>query len=154
MEALPIKTAASGVENGLDQRVPKALGQFSGDNPATALTRNIFQRHRRKHFAALSWNDMPGFLHRLDGMKAEYQTIVAIRLLVFTATRPGEVRGARWSEFDLEKALWTIPSDRMKKRVMHIVPLSRQAVSLLKELMKVTSHSEYLFPAQRGAKAE
>lgn len=132
----------------------KALKYFSGDNPATALTKNIFQRHKRKHFAALSWKDIPGFLHRLDGMKGTYPTIATIRLLVLTGCRPGEVRGAKWGEFDLDKALWKIPAERMKKRTMHIVPLARQTVDLLKKLQEITGHSNYLFPAQRGSKAK
>ena len=131
----------------------KATGSFTGDNPAEVLKKNIFANHSREHMAALKWEDMPGFLHRLDGMKGEFATVVALRLLMLTACRPGEIRGARWEEFDLEKALWTIPALRMKGKVQHIVPLAKQVVQLLKELYLLTGEGEYLFPAQRGAKA-
>lgn len=132
----------------------KATGRFKGDNPAEALKKNIFANHEGEYMSALKWEDMPGFLHRLDGMHGEFATIAALRLLMLTACRPGEVRGARWEEFDLKKAQWTIPASRMKKRVYHIVPLAKQTVKLIEKLREVTGHSDYLFPSQPGSKRE
>ena len=68
---------------------------------------------------------------------------------MLTMTRPGEVRFARWDEFDIERAEWRIPAERMKMRAPHLVPLSRQALVVLEELRQVTGHCELLFPGER-----
>ena len=65
--------------------------------------------------------------------------------------RPSELRKAEWSEFDLDKAEWRIPAERMKARVMHIVPLSTQAVEILRELHPLTGSGRYVFPSLRTA---
>ena len=127
----------------------KATGRFVGDNPAFALRRNIFKQHQGEHMAALGWKDMTEFLRQLDDMRGQFQTIAAIRLLVLTGARPGEVTGAKWSEFDIERAQWSISVERMKKRRMHIIPLARQTLELLQALHPITGHQDYLFPSQR-----
>jgi len=132
----------------------KANGQFSGDNPAAALLRNVFQKHSGERMRALTWEEVPGFIKGLDSLEAEGTTILAIRLLLLTACRPGEVRGASWEEFNLDQARWEIPAERMKMRKMHAVPLSRQALSVLQELGKFSGQKGYLFPSRRGAKAD
>jgi integrase len=65
---------------------------------------------------------------------------------MLTIVRTAELRGAKWAEFDLQNATWNIPAGRMKMKKAHTLPLSRQAVVLLKELQKITGYSEYLFP--------
>lgn len=70
----------------------------------------------------------------------------AVRLQLLTAVRPGEVREAAWAEFDLEAGLWEIPADRMKRRRAHVVPLSTQAVALLREQHLITGHRALVFP--------
>lgn len=132
----------------------KANGQFKGDNPATALLRNVFQKHAGKRMRALEWIEIPDFVQALGSMSAEPATAIAVRLILLTACRPGEVRGAKWAEFDTDGARWEIPAARMKMRQMHAVPLSRQVLALLDDLRKLTGHSEYLFPARVGAVAK
>jgi integrase len=74
-------------------------------------------------------------------------TIYALKLLPHLFCRPGELRLAEWSEFDLEKAVWSVPAGRMKMRRPHHIPLSRQAVEILKEVQKITRRTEGLvFP--------
>lgn len=131
----------------------KSDNRFVGDNPAAALRKNVFAKHKGDRMKALSWDEMPGFLHRLDGFYGEFATRCCIQLLVWSACRPGEVRKAKWSEFDLVKAVWIIPAERMKLRQAHRVPLPKQAVLMLKELKLVTGAKEFLFPSQRGSKA-
>jgi integrase len=130
----------------------KANGQFQGDNPAHALRANVFAEHKRGQMVALPWNEMPGFLHRLDGCYGEFATICCIRLMLLTAARPGEARQAKWREFDLKGACWTIPAERMKLRKEHRVPLAHQTIAMLKELQEITGSGDYLFPGQRGSK--
>ncbi len=79
-----------------------------------------------------------------DGQRT---THAALRLAAYLFVRPGELRGAEWSEFDLENAEWRIPAERMKMREQHIVPLSTQAVAILKELQAFTGDGLYVFPA-------
>jgi integrase len=63
--------------------------------------------------------------------------------------RPGELRHAEWSEFNLETAEWRIPAEKMKAGVLHIVPLSRQALGVLREIHPLTGHGRYVFPSPR-----
>lgn len=100
-----------------------------------------------KHRAALSDRDLPEFLGKLDAYEGDPHTINALRLLMLTATRPGEVRGARWAEFDLDAALWIIPADRMKMRTEHRVPLSRQALEVLNTMQALSGGRDLVFPS-------
>ncbi len=132
----------------------KAHGSYLGDNPASALTRNVFERHQGKRMRALDWTEMPAFLAALETLKAEPETIAAIRLLLLSACRPGEVLGARWEEFDFAAVRWEIPAERMKARKPHAVPLSKQALAVLADLRKLTGDREYLFPSRPGSKVK
>jgi integrase len=71
---------------------------------------------------------------------------LALKLLLLTAARPGELRHAEWSEFDIEGAVWRIPAGRMKMRKPHAIPLSRQALAILAELRVLTGHGRLLLP--------
>ena len=73
---------------------------------------------------------------------------IGLRLLCLLAVRPSELREAHWSEFDLERRLWTIPAERMKKRREHLVPLSRQALAALRALREITGQHVLLFPGR------
>jgi integrase len=78
---------------------------------------------------------------------------MALRFLILTAARSGEVRGATWSEIDLKKSRWTIPATRMKAEREHVVPLSTAAVQILTaaaELRRSDSQTELVFPNSRG----
>ena len=79
----------------------------------------------------------------------------ALRMAPYVFVRPGELRRAEWTEFDLEAATpeWRIPAARMKMRQPHIVPLARQVVAILKELQPFTCQSRYLFPSMRANSA-
>jgi integrase len=129
----------------------KAHGAYEGDNPATALLRNVFKKHKGENMRSLEWSALPGFVKALETMSAEPETICAIRLLILSACRPGEVRGAKWVEIDMLHARWTIAGERMKMKKPHAVPLSKQMIAVLQELQKLSGHSEYLFPSRPGA---
>lgn len=131
----------------------KSNGQFVGDNPAECLKNNVFAKHRRENRMALPWSEMNGFLHRLDAGRLNPETVACIKLMMLTATRPGEAREARWSEFDLDNAVWCIPAERMKTRKEHRIPLATQLIATLRELHHLTGEKAFLFPAQRGSKA-
>lgn len=101
------------------------------------------------HHRAMPENKLPAFLRAVDEYTGHRITTIAMKLLLLTFVRTGELRQAVWSEFDFEKAEWTIPGPRMKMRKEHIVPLSRQAVELLKELQTFTGGHSLLFPNLR-----
>ncbi|MEZ0261405.1 MAG: tyrosine-type recombinase/integrase [Alphaproteobacteria bacterium] len=106
-----------------------------------------------EHFAALDIREMPEFLAALDKNSARLyeRTRRAIRLLMLTFVRTTELIEAKWEEFDLENAVWEIPAERMKMSKPHIVPLSRQAIALLKEQQAETAifkNCPWVFPSQ------
>ena len=72
-----------------------------------------------------------------------------MRLAALVFVRPGELRKAEWTEIDLDGATWCIPAERMKMRTEHIVPLSRQAVDILRELHPLTGSGRFVFPSAR-----
>lgn len=90
-----------------------------------------------------------GLLRAIDGYTGFFVTKCALRLAPLVFVRPGELRKAEWSEIDLGNAEWTIPAERMKMRQPHLVPLSRQAVEILRELHAVTGRGRFVFPGAR-----
>jgi integrase len=103
------------------------------------------------HFASITEPAKIGALLRsIEGYEGTHVARCALRLAPLVFVRPGELRKAEWAEFDLDGAEWRIPGERMKARVLHIVPLSRQAVVILRELHSVTGDGRYLFPSVRS----
>ena len=99
------------------------------------------------HRPAMTDAELPAFLTKLEAYQGDPHTVRALRLLILTATRPGEVRGAAWSEFDLDAALWIIPAERMKMKIEHRVPLSRQAVAIVRSMQALSADSVLVFPS-------
>lgn len=127
-----------------------AAGHRSTANPVTGIEKGLpRQRDRVNHFAALPFAELPPFMARLeaaDGMGA-----LALRFVILTAARSGEVRGAKWAEIDIEAALWTIPGERMKAGREHRVPLSSQVLALLDHVHPLRSKRDAIvFPSSRG----
>ncbi|HDR9161779.1 TPA: tyrosine-type recombinase/integrase [Burkholderia vietnamiensis] len=98
------------------------------------------------HHAAMDIGRIPGFLAALDASSCNPETRAAMKLVLLTAVRKVEATGACWSEFDLDAGEWNVPAARTKARRAHWVPLSHQAVALLRELHELTGHGKYLFP--------
>ncbi len=99
------------------------------------------------HRAALGERELPEFLQRLENYAGDPTIKNALKLLILTATRPGEVRGARWDELHLDDALWVIPAERMKMRQEHQIPLSRQALEVIEAMRPLSSDRELIFPS-------
>ena len=117
-------------------------------NPMLDLVPSEILKPRQvNHRAALSDRNLPEFLGKLDAYEGDPHTVNALRLLMLTATRPGEVRGARWAEFDLAAALWIIPAERMKMRTEHRVPLCRQALDVLRFMQSLSGTRVLVFPS-------
>lgn len=105
----------------------------------------MLRPRRKKQHAAMALSDYPAFLGRVLASESNPFTKCAMLLVILTAVRKNEAAGARWAEFDLDRAEWTIPEERMKARREHWVPLSRQAVAMLRRLREI-SEGEFLFP--------
>jgi integrase len=86
-------------------------------------------------------------LRTIDGYTGQPITALALKFAPLVFVRPGELRGAEWSEFDLDNSEWRIPGSRMKMGDQHIVPLSRQAVAILRELQMFIGGGQYVFPS-------
>jgi len=100
-----------------------------------------------RHYAAITDpRGVGALLYAIDGYCGSYVTKCALKLAPLVFVRPGELRMAEWSEFDMDKAEWRIPAHRMKMRSPHVVPLSRQAITVLKELSALTGEGSLVFP--------
>jgi integrase len=99
------------------------------------------------HRAALDDKELPGFLAKLATYAGDPTTAHALRLLMLTAVRPGELRGARWGEIDTDASTWRIPAERMKMRAPHVVPLSTQACAVLDAMRAISGGRDLVFPS-------
>jgi len=120
-------------------------------NPAADL-KGILKGRKTKHRDSLPREELPGFLAALSGYENQGRllTKLAIQLLLLTFVRSGELRGAKWEEFDLDQQLWRIPGDRMKMKTDHLVPLSDQALAVIKQIKEISGQYELVFPSERN----
>ncbi|MCR4305134.1 MAG: tyrosine-type recombinase/integrase [Gallionella sp.] len=106
--------------------------------------------NKEKHFAAITEPKKVGELMRdIEGYQGSYIVKGAFKLSPLLFVRPGELRKMEWTELDLDKAEWIIPADKMKMGVTHIVPLAKQAVAVLREMLPLTGRSKYVFHGER-----
>ncbi len=134
-----------------------AVATGRAERDCTADLRGTLTPVIPKHHAALTDpKDVAPFLRAIDDYSGSFIVKCALRLSSLVFLRPGELRLAEWTEFDLDAGEWNVPIERMKlkkrlkesrKGEKHLVPLARQAVGVLKELHKVTGSGKYLFPS-------
>jgi integrase len=104
-----------------------------------------------KHRAAvIEPRSIGAMLRAIDGFDGQATTIAALKLAALLFVRPGELRNAEWTEFDLDAAEWKIPAEKTKMRRVHRVPLSQQALTILKDLHSITGGGRFLFPSVRS----
>jgi integrase len=129
-----------------------ATGRCERD-PAPDL-RGALTPHKKKNQAAVTPEELPELLRKIEsyGELGDKLTALALRLLALTFVRTGELIGAEWTEFDLDAPVWIIPSARMKMKTEHVVPLSRQAVAILRQLKSIGGGSRYVFPGRNPDK--
>jgi integrase len=121
-------------------------------DPSADLRDALRAQGRRRSHKAMSRDELPNFLRALEAYDGEPRTRIALWLIILTFVRTGELRAARWSEFEnLQGAepLWRVPAERMKMKSEHIVPLAPQVVALLRELSRLpgSDTSPFLFPS-------
>ena len=106
---------------------------------------------KEKHLASITDpTSVAQLLRACDSYQGSFVTLCALRLAPLVFVRPGELRKAEWAEVDLDDAVWNIAAERMKTREPHLVPLSRQAVAILRELQALTGGGRYVFPGARS----
>lgn len=119
-------------------------------DPSADIRDALTPTGKDKHHASVKAPQKVGALLRaLDGYDGAFVTRCALRLAPLLFVRPGELRRAEWAEFDLDAGEWRIPEEKMKTGARHIVPLSRQAVAILRELHPLTGEGRYVFPGAR-----
>lgn len=126
-----------------------AVVTLRADHDPAAALKGAVTKPKTKHKRALPQAEVPKLLKRIESSRSTVPVKLALQLLMLTFVRPKELREAAWAEFDLDRAVWEIPGDRMKKGTSHLVPLSHQAMELLKQLRKINSRRPLLFPNQR-----
>ena len=136
------------IENIID--AARAKGFYKGENPArwrghlkTLLPAR--QKLTRGHHAALPYDGLPAFMQELR--QHTYPAARALELCILTATRTSEVLEAKWDEFDLNKAIWVIPAERMKAGITHRIPLSDRAVEIVESQPRL-EHNDHVFAGQ------
>lgn len=130
-------------------RYAVATGRAERD-PAADL-KGALPPYKKSHLAAITEpKEVAALLRAIDGYQGSFVVKCALQLAPLTFVRPGELRHAEWSEIDFDAAEWNIPAERMKMKVAHLVPLSAQAVVILRELQALTGRGIYLFPCSRS----
>jgi len=119
-------------------------------NPSADM-RGVLPTVKPKHMAAPTEpKKVAELVKAIDGFTGSYVTKCALQLTAMLFVRPGELRSMEWSELDLDAAEWNIPGHKMKMKNPHLVPLSMQAVDILKELYHLTGTGKYVFPCHRS----
>lgn len=120
-------------------------------NPAADIRpSDILPARKTQNYARIGALELPALLRKIEAYQGTPVTRLAMKLMALTFVRTGELIGARWGEFDLDAHRWEIPAERMKMRTPHVVPLSAQAVDVLRILQEISGHREFVFPGERN----
>lgn len=152
LEERDAHNVAKKVRSWINQIFGWAIGKGLTENdPGSRLTDIAAQAPETRQYPHLLEPELPAFLQSLRASTSRTPVKTATWLCLWTASRPGMVREAEWSEIDFDDALWSIPETKMKTGRAHVVPLSRQALEMLRNLYRMTGQGRYLFPGS-GAK--
>ena len=122
------------------------------ENDPTPHLHEALKPRKVKHMARLDISEFPPFLERMDRYHGNPVIKTALQLMTLTFVRTAELRMMEWSEIDFENKIWRIPHERMKMALPNLVPLSRQAIELLKSLLPLTGRKQYVFYNHSTAK--
>ncbi|SPA46775.1 tyrosine-type recombinase/integrase [Cupriavidus taiwanensis] len=147
------------LHDNIGQVLRYAVATGRAERDVAADLRGALPPVQKRHFAAVTDPaKVAELLHAIEGYKGTFPVSCALRLSPLLFQRPGELRNAEWSEFDLDAATWEIPASRMKRTkqgkatgAAHIVPLPTQAVTILRELQPLTGTRRFVFPSVRTA---
>ena len=146
-----IETAHRALQN-CGQIFRYAIATGRAERDIAADLRGALQSTKEKHHASITDPlEIGALLRVIEGYQGDPVTRAALRLAPLLFVRPGELRHAEWSEFNLAESEWRIPASKMKMKAVHIVPLSTQAVTILEETQQLTGGGKYVFPGARSA---
>lgn len=114
-------------------------------NPTAEMHAVTEKMGQHKPHPFLPFSEMPRIMAAIRDCASGQQLKAALMLMIYTASRPGEVRHAEWSEIDLDAAIWITPAAKMKMRRDHAVPLSTQAIAILESMLPITGDKRYVF---------
>lgn len=115
-------------------------------NPLQGISKHL-DKFEGGHMKFVDLDELPALIHTIRGYKVRSKAI-GLELNILLFPRPGELRWAKWEQFDFDKKIWHRPAEIMKGRVAHVIPLSDQAINLLKELKEYRTESPFLFPGR------
>ncbi len=148
MESNDILESAHRVKSICGQIFRYAVATGRADRDITYDLKGALPPSKIEHLAALTEpKDLAGLLRAIDSYEGSFIVKCAMQLQSMFFCRPGELRNAQWSEIDLDAGQWSIPAEKMKMKIAHMVPLSRQAIEILKQLQTVTGQGPYVFPS-------
>ncbi|WOJ88323.1 site-specific integrase [Methylocapsa polymorpha] len=131
-------------------RYAVATGRADAD-PTGALKGALAAPTVQHRAAIIEPKAFGGLLRAIAAYEGAPETQAALELLALTFVRPGELRAAEWTEFDLDASVWSIPGEKMKMKRPHRVPLAPHSIGILLELQAITGHGKFLFPSVRSA---
>ena len=129
-----------------------ATGRRTEANPAPALHRALSAPSVRNHPAIVERRKLGALLKEIDGYRGFASTAAALRISAHLFQRPGEIRTMKWADLDLDGARWIIPAGNTKMRREHVVPLSRQAIEIIRSMADIAGASEFVFPSHNPKK--
>jgi len=118
-------------------------------NPLSGI-RAVFKKPKKQHMPALRPEELPELMVAIANASIKRTTRCLIEWQLHTMTRPAEAATTCWADIDLDKKIWTIPAERMKKRRAHVIPLTEHALALLQSIKPYSGHREHVFPADRN----
>lgn len=118
-------------------------------NPAQAIG-ETFKKPKKKHYPTLKPEQLSDLMKALNTASIQLQTRCLIEWQLHTVTRPSEASGTKWAEIDFDQKTWTIPAERMKRRIEHVIPLSQQALTLLEIMKPISGNREHVFSSTKN----
>jgi integrase len=144
-------------KNDLAHRVLQMIGQViryavitgRAERDITTDLKGALKKYKKGHYAAIDSDQLPDLIKAIGRNDARLfkQTVLALKLIMLTFVRTSELINATWDEFDLDKAMWIIPAERMKMRISHTVPLSKQVIAIMNELKELYGRKGYILPS-------
>jgi len=117
-------------------------------NPLNGI-RAVFKKPKKQNMAALRPEELPELMVAIANASIKRTTRFFIEWQLHTMTRPAEAATTSWADINLDKKLWTIPAERMKKRRAHIIPLTDHTLARLETIRPYSDHREYVFPCRQ-----
>lgn len=129
-----------------------AIATGKAEHNIAADLQGALEAYKETHYPTITIKELPEFITKLEAYETTQQNKLAIKILMHTFLRQGELRHGRWCDVDFDAQEWRIPAEFMKMKEEHIVPLASQTIDLLHELKEISGAGVYMFPSQNRQK--